>query len=296
MPIFDFLEMVMKKLKEPEFFSEQVAKARRFYMDSSRFKNSQLQVICGGCEHTGPDFKIDRKDFPYYSIEFVASGSGTVILENVQYELGPGSIFSYGPGISQFITADSDKPMIKYFIDFTGQNIEQRLEKYISSIGTAVIISRPDEIATIFDNIITHGLSNSPYKRMICSCLLEYLIFRIAETVSQDNVPGRALLTYHNCRHYIKNNFITLNSLQQIADDCNIDHAYLCRLFKKYDTQSPYHYLMHLKMAYAAKSFQESDIMVKEIAFELGFDDPFHFTRSFKKVFGISPKAFKKLR
>ena len=49
-------------------------------------------------------------------------------------------------------------------------------------------------------------------------------------------------------------------------------------------------------MTYAADRFQDSGVLVKEIAHELGFNDPFHFTRVFKKVFGISPQAFKGLR
>jgi len=49
-------------------------------------------------------------------------------------------------------------------------------------------------------------------------------------------------------------------------------------------------------MAYAADLFQESGVLVKEIAHKLGFNDPFHFTRIFKKVFGVSPQLFKTLR
>jgi len=49
-------------------------------------------------------------------------------------------------------------------------------------------------------------------------------------------------------------------------------------------------------MAFAAQRLAEPDILVKEIAYKLGFDDPFHFSRVFKKVFSISPQSFKRLR
>ena len=243
----------MKKTKEPAFFSNQVAQARRFYIQKSNAKDSRIKVVCGGCEHTTPDFKIDRKDFPYYCVEFVAKGSGFVTLNNRKYELNAGTIFSYGPGISQRITSVPEQPMIKYFIAFTGSSVKQILKKHISPLGTAIHISRPDEITRIMDDLLAHGLSDSPYKTMICSIILEYLLYRIAEmAISEKKGPSRAFLTYQNCRQYIKDNFLTLNSLKDIADACMIDHAYLCRLFKQFDTQSPYQYLLKLKMTYAA--------------------------------------------
>jgi AraC-like DNA-binding protein len=286
----------MGKNKEPEFFSNQVTQARRFFIRKSNVNDSHIRVICGGCEHTTPDFEIDRKDFPYYCIEFVAKGAGSVTLNNHKYELKAGTIFYYGPGISQRITSVPEQPMIKYFISFTGSSVKQILKKHIS-LGTAIHISRPDEITRILDDLLTHGLSDSPYKTIICSIILEYLLYRIVEmAIREKDSPSRAFLTYQNCRQYIKDNFLTVNSLMDIADACVIDHAYLCRLFKRFDTQSPYQYLLNLKMAYAADRFQEADVLVKEIAHKIGFEDQFHFTRVFKKFFGISPQSFKGLR
>ena len=287
----------MGKATEPEFFSKQVAQARRFYIQKSKAKDSRIKVICGGCEHTAPDFEINREDFPYYCIEFVARGAGSVTLNNQTYELIPGTLFSYGPGIRQRITSIPQKPMIKYFVDFTGDSAIQMLSKHISPLGTAIHINRPDEIVVIIEDLLTQGLSDSPYKLMICSTLLEYLLYRIADiTVTEKNAPSKAFLTYQHCRQHIKENFITLNSLQDIAEACLIDPAYLCRLFKRFDTKSPHQYLLNLKMTYAADRFQESGALVKEIAHELGFNDPFHFTRVFTKVFSISPQSFKGLR
>ena len=287
----------MEKTQEPKFFSHQVAQARRFYTQKSDTSDSSIQVVCGGCEHTNPDFKIDRGDFPYYCIEFVAKGKGRATLNNRDFDLEPGTFFSYGPGISQHIESESKKPMVKYFIDFTGTAGKRILRKYISPLGTAIQISRPDEIIPIFDDLLTQGLSDNPFRSMTCSTLLEYLLYRVAAVTStQTDSPTRAYLTYQQCRHYIKEHFIDLHSLHDIADACVIDNAYLCRLFKRFDIQSPYQYLMNQKMAYAADRFQQAGVLVKEVAHELGFSDPFHFTRVFKKVFGISPQAFKELR
>ena len=49
----------------PEFFSTDVALARRFYLDLNPLKNRPLTVVCGGVEHCTPDYQVRRKTFPF---------------------------------------------------------------------------------------------------------------------------------------------------------------------------------------------------------------------------------------
>ena len=47
-------------------------------------------------------------------------GRGTVKLRGRTYDLLPGRLFSYGPGIPHHITGDPNEPLVKYFVDFAG--------------------------------------------------------------------------------------------------------------------------------------------------------------------------------
>jgi AraC-like DNA-binding protein len=75
-----------------------------------------------------------------------------------------------------------------------------------------------------------------------------------------------------------------------------MDAAYLCRLFQRYDHQSPYQFLLRLKMNLAAEWLQPPDALVKQVAEHAGFSDQFHFSRAFKSVFGVAPDIFRRLR
>jgi AraC-like DNA-binding protein len=105
-----------------------------------------------------------------------------------------------------------------------------------------------------------------------------------------------ALSTYEQCRQYIDRHFARLRTLAEIAAECNVNNAYLCRLFQRYDHQSPYQYLLRLKMNLAAERLQRPGSLVKQAADEVGFSDPFHFSRVFKNFLGISPGAFRGMR
>ena len=75
--LLTFTDNVMKKTQEPDFFSKQVTDAKRFFIEGASDRSTKIKVVCGGCEQTHPDFKIDRESFPYFSLEFVAKGKGT---------------------------------------------------------------------------------------------------------------------------------------------------------------------------------------------------------------------------
>jgi AraC-like DNA-binding protein len=50
---------------------------------------------------------------------------------------------------------------------------------------------------------------------------------------------------------------------------------------------------MRREMHVAAQRLQDSDALIKQVSARLGFTDPFHFSRTFKRVFGLSPEAFR---
>ncbi|MCP4609610.1 MAG: AraC family transcriptional regulator [Planctomycetes bacterium] len=289
--------MVSVEKKAPEFFSDQVLKANRFYLDTHPRKRWPLKVVCGGCEHCRPGYRINRSDFPFYSIEFVARGKGSVSLRDSEYNLYAGRVFSYGPGIAHVITTDADDPLVKYFVDFIGPEAQNMLQKFAPNLGQVAQVASPEAILRIFDDLIKNGQNGSSYTPLICTAILQQLILKTAETsIVEHTHTSAAFYTYQNSREIIRKNCLTFRSLDQIAEDCHIDSAYLCRLFKRFDNQSPYQYLMRLKMNVAAQRLQTPNTSVKEVAFQLGFNDPFHFSRAFKRIFGMPPSTFKSLR
>ena len=283
--------------RQPEFFSTEVSEARRFFLDTRGRSHQPVTVVCGGCEHCRPGYRIDRADFPFHSIEFVARGRGGLTLQGRDYPLSSGKVFSYGPAVPHVITTDASDALVKYFVDFTGPNAPKLLHKYGLPPGTVLQVASPEAILRIFDDLIVNGESDSRYSPLLCATIVQHLILKIAETATTHEARATAAFaTYQACRDLIRKNCLALTSLEQIADQCHVDAAYLCRLFKRFDDRSPYQYLMRLKMNAAAQRLQDSNALVKEVAYELGFVDPFHFSRAFKKVFGLAPDTFRKLR
>jgi len=280
---------------EPEFFSHQIAEARRFFLRLNTPTVENFSVVCGGNEHCSADYRTTRDDFPYFSIEFVAQGEGHLLLNGQAHALMTGAVFAYGPHIPHDIRCRPDKPMTKYFINFAGPQVAKRLAR--PAPGEIVQSSAPEHIVEIFEQLIDAGNRDTPYREKICRAIGEHLLLRIAETAIPLGTIGTAAFdTFQRCRQWVDRNYRHAESLGQIASECRIDEAYLCRLFKRFAHQSPWQFILRLKMRDAAQRLQARDVRVGDVAYEFGYSDPFQFSRTFHRVFGISPRTFIQLQ
>ena len=281
----------------PDFFSPQVFAARRFYLDLNPAPEVPLAVVSGGCEECRPEYAIHRATFGFYSLEFVLRGRGRVKLRGRHYDLQPGTLFSYGPGVRHDITAGGGAPLVKYFVDFAGREAPPLLRICQLDPGKISRVFLVGEVQTFFDELIRSGVKGSRYAPELCAGLLKCLALKIAESRAPLAGAGNlSFATFQSCQAYIQTHFLELKTLEQIARRCHRHQVYLCRLFQRYNHQSPYQYLMRLKINHAAELLRAPGAMVKQVAEQAGFDDPSHFSRAFKAVLGLSPQAFSRLR
>jgi AraC-like DNA-binding protein len=98
--------------------------------------------------------------------------------------------------------------------------------------------------------------------------------------------------TYLRCRQHIEQNFLHIQSIHETASACYVDQAYLSRLFKRYAEEKPLQLLTRLKMARAAELLGSGELLIKQVAEDIGFADPYHFSRVFKRVYGVPPEIF----
>lgn len=279
--------------KRPSFVSTQVAEARRYYLDLQPKPAREITVVCGGAERVRPDYVIQRRTFPYFAVEFVAEGEGAVTLAGKDYRLRPGVVFAYGPGVPHAIRTEPARPMLKYYVDFVGRRAKELLERSPVRPGRFAQVSTPGEIREIFEALQRNGAGESPYGPALCAALIPVLILKISErAVPAGATDPRALATYQRARGLIDERFLEFKTLEEAARAAGVNLSYLCRLFQRFDHQTPYRHLLHLKMNRAAQLLLDRGMLVKEAAAELGFSDPFNFSRAFRSVFGLSPEKF----
>lgn len=95
-------------------------------------------------------------------------------------------------------------------------------------------------------------------------------------------------------RDFIKAHMFEPISLLQVARACGLNDFKLKKGFKELFGATVFSYLNELKMEYGRQMLLESTCTIYEVAYILGYHDPYNFSKAFRKYFGYLPGKLKK--
>ena len=166
----------MTPTAEPALISKQVESGAYYFLDLDPSPRAPFAVVCGGREVCGAAYRIDRRAFPYHSIELVASGRGSVTLDGTRYRLQPGMLFRYGPGIAHEMAVEPGSRMLKYFVDFTGTACARLLADGPWASLQPVQVVEPARAQAIYEELQRVGARQTPLAGRVCALLLQQLV------------------------------------------------------------------------------------------------------------------------
>ncbi|GAB5551876.1 MAG: hypothetical protein Sapg2KO_14670 [Saprospiraceae bacterium] len=82
-------------------------------------------------------------------------------------------------------------------------------------------------------------------------------------------------------------------SVEELAALCKMSLSSFKRSFTKQYGTSPARYLRERKLEKAAQLLKNTNLRISDIAFDTGFTDLAHFSKTFQKKFGFSPTNFR---
>ncbi len=92
---------------------------------------------------------------------------------------------------------------------------------------------------------------------------------------------------------YIHKNILTVDSVQEIAQNVNMSPSRLATIFKATTGVSIMQYVINAKINLAARALATTKKHITDIAMECGFSSNAHFSNTFKKFFDVSPSEYR---
>ena len=122
---------------------------------------------------------------------------------------------------------------------------------------------------------------------------VEGLALELAVASRRGAPPVRPSKWLEAARDLLHDRFLEPPSAAEIATDVGVHPGHLARAFRVHYGESLGGYARKLRLEWAAERLVRTDDSLAGLAFEAGFVDQSHFTRAFKRRFGLTPARYR---
>lgn len=269
---------------------------RQFYFDVER-RGYQIRGLYAGYEECRPGHLWEGVR-AHHLFHLVVKGQGRVWRDDTSYELFPGDGFMIFPGDNVHYQASKENPWEYTWLGFTGTQVDELLGEGGITRTSYVVRGLPmPETADVLKAVI----ELFPERKAGDFIQATGLAYRfVGMLVGHGKKPPTPRPHVERKKEYVQRvkDFVELHhgkqiSIGQLADSVGLERSYLSTLFKKETGESLNDCLIRIRMEKAKELLRAGKLNVSEISFSVGYGDLFAFSKRFKKVTGMTPKAFR---
>ena len=182
----------------------------------------------------------------------------------------------------------------EYWIGFRGEHVDDRYNNGFFSRGRIIhpiglrehII---DQYREALDIALREKTGSQQVLASIANIILSYVIYYDLNDTGRDIVAEKM----DRARSIMRENMLAGITPEEVAGRINMSYSWFRKTFKEYTNVSPAHYIMQLRLRKAKLMLLNSSLSVKEIAYELRYEDSAYFSAIFKKYVGCSPSEYR---
>ncbi len=252
-------------------------------------------VVRVAAEHWDKEFFFNRPGKGSCFLSYVQDGRISIESDNGTLTAGPADvIYLVNENCCRNIEALSVQGAKLLIIVMSGGLAFELMREYLGNENAVFKTADPANVESLFQCIFRSA--EKAYNAS--SAIAANLLLPTVQTIAEENKKtyektDSNLLLFNRCREYINRNCLEITSVTDASAKFSISHAKLCRLFKNYENITPHNFLLRCKMSQAVYELHQQYCTVGEIAFKLGFSDPYSFSKTFKRIMGYSPSEAK---
>lgn len=254
-----------------------------------------------GWEQCDPSHSFGPAARNHYLFHYVISGTGTLFAHNskgesVEYSVKSGQGFMLFPNQVCTYIADDKIPWEYAWIEFDGLRAKETVEMAGLSVNEPVYKARYKEIAQNMKDemlyIVNHK-DESPFHLIGHLYLFIDALVRSSASTPVNN--GNSLRDFYikEAISFIEQNFQNNISVEDIAAACGLNRSYFGKIFHENMGKTPQEFLISYRMSKASELLKLTKLSIGNIGLAVGYDNPLHFSRAFKNVYGVSPRQWR---
>lgn len=231
-----------------------------------------------------------------YQINYITEGKGILETKSGKFQINSGTIMLIKPGMWHRYRPERKTGWTEHYIGIEGDIVERLFKNPILNSKTPIIeCGLKESFIDCYYKIFELAQKERPGFQLISSGIAIRLLGSLVSYVKNRHFKGTALeLAMENAKFIIRENVDKEINFKELASSLNLGYSYFRKMFKKHTGVSPGQYHLHLRLMRAKELLLSTDMSIKEVAYETGFESTHYFSRLYKNKMGVPPSEVRK--
>ena len=227
-----------------------------------------------------------------YQLVYVTRGRGELRVDGLAepFPIREGSVLLVLPGLRHAYRPDPSTGWNERWVGFKGRWADAlRAEGLLSAAQPLFQPGLDERLLGLFEELFLIVASQEPFYQVRAGSLVMRILAEVLARDREADQEGGSASLVERAKFLLAEKVYGSVSVDGVAEALGLSQSRFSEAFKAYTGLTPYQYFIQLKVNRAKELLAGGECSVKEAAFRLGFDDPYYFSRLFKKKAGTSP-------
>ena len=233
-----------------------------------------------------------------YQFVYISKGKGIFESESTKKRaIAKGQIMILFPGQWHSYQPLKDIGWNEYYIGFEGSIIDSIINKsFISSQNQVLDVGTSEELVNLFSTAIRVAKEDKKSAQQYLAGIVFHILGMILALSQNKNYEAReSTQVIERAKIIMGENIHKDIDVKEIASKLGTSYSWFRKFFKEYTGYAPAQYFQELKLRKAKELLTETNLPIKEIAYELNFSSIEYFLSFFKQRVNITPSEYRKV-
>lgn len=228
---------------------------------------------------------------------YCLAGAGLAESAERRQPVQAGDVLLLREGQRHAYQADRHDPWTIYWVHLGGRLVDDYFDNIVGADRSLVAqVGRHSRLTEDLELLLTTAMRFRAHHQVYAASLLKSVLAFMA-LMRRQRAERDAAVDVPRIQAWLQARLHERIELQQLVSATSeLSRYHFIREYKRQTGQTPMQAFLHLKISRACYLLDITDLGVTDIARDLGYDDPYYFSRLFKKVMGVPPRDYRRER